>query len=336
MKSNKIGIFAVVAIMIGLTYFLYKSGKIPIIFNQMEDLQFNWLMSAFVSIIFYWVFEAKILKCIVDSMEENLSFWNAFKIAMIGQFFSGVTPFATGGQPAQLLVLNKEKLSIGKSSSALMMKFIFYQGTLIIYCVLLLVFKLSFFLKKSSNLGNFIIIGFIVNIFVIALLLFFSFSKKSNLKTMEKILNCLNRFMLIKNLNEQIERYKKNIMEFHDAIIGLKNNLKLVLQIVIFTLLQLTFYFIVPYFLYRSFGMEGGSLINFIAATAFVLMITSFVPIPGGSGGAEGGFYLIFGMLFLSKYIITALVLWRFMTYYFWILIGGIFTILWGSKFSFE
>ena len=149
-------------------------------------------------------------------------------------------------------------------------------------------------------------------------------------------MNCLNRFMLIKNLNEQIERYKKNIMEFHDAIIGLKNNLKLVLQIVIFTLLQLTFYFIVPYFLYRSFGMEGGSLINFIAATAFVLMITSFVPIPGGSGGAEGGFYLIFGMLFLSKYIITALVLWRFMTYYFWILIGGIFTILWGSKFSFE
>ena len=336
MKNSKIGVFIVIGVLTGFLYFLYKSGKISIILNQIDVLQFKWIFAAFISIVFYWIFEAKILKCIVDSMHENLSFAKAFKVAMIGQFFSGVTPFATGGQPAQLLVLNKEKLSIGKGSSALMMKFIFYQGTLIIYCIMLIMLKLRFFSSESGSVGMLIMSGFFVNIFVIGLLLFLSFAKRSNLKTMKKILFGLNKLKLIKNLSQQIEKYEKTIMEFHDAIMDLKNDFQLVLRIILLTIFQLTFYFIIPYFLYRSFGMNGENLMNFIAATAFVLMITSFIPIPGGSGGAEGGFYLIFGVLFLSKYMITAIVLWRFITYYFWIFLGGILTLSWGNKFSLE
>ena len=93
---------------------------------------------------------------------------------------------------------------------------------------------------------------------------------------------------------------------------------------ILLTFFQLTCYFLVPYCLYRGFGLTNVSIVDIIAATAFVLMVTSFIPLPGGSGGAEGGFYIIFGMFFIGKYIVPAILVWRIITYYMWMVIGGV------------
>jgi len=113
--------------------------------------------------LLYWVFEAKILQNTVFLMKKNYKFKESFKVTLIGQYFNSITPFASGGQPMQLYALIKQGLGAGKSASALMIKFILYQGILTIYSLILIFWKLDFFRRNTSNLFYLIGIGFAVH-----------------------------------------------------------------------------------------------------------------------------------------------------------------------------
>ena len=61
-----------------------------------------------------------------------------------------------------------------------------------------------------------------------------------------------------------------------------------------------------------------------VYAAAYVTMISAFIPLPGGSGGAEGSFYMLFVLFFTSGTIAPAMLLWRFITYYSCIIAGSV------------
>ena len=60
---------------------------------------------------------------LVKSSVPSFKFHNALKTSMVGQFFSAVTPFATGGQPMQVYCMSKYGVEPGKGVSALTQKF---------------------------------------------------------------------------------------------------------------------------------------------------------------------------------------------------------------------
>jgi len=52
-------------------------------------------------------------------------------------------------------------------------------------------------------------------------------------------------------------------------------------------------------------------------------MVSAFVPLPGGSGGAEGSFVLFFAPFFPDD-LLVALLLWRIVTYYLGMVVGAL------------
>ena len=57
------------------------------------------------------------------------------------------------------------------------------------------------------------------------------------------------------------------------------------------TMAQLACLYMVPYFVLRAFGNHDVDFISCLAAGAFIQLLSSAVPLPGGKpGGAEGGF----------------------------------------------
>ena len=57
------------------------------------------------------------------------------------------------------------------------------------------------------------------------------------------------------------------------------------------------------------------------------MMITSFIPLPGGSGGAEGGFFVLFTPFFKDSTLL-GLLLWRSITFFSCLVVGGAVTLL--------
>ena len=83
---------------------------------------------------------------------------------------------------------------------------------------------------------------------------------------------------------------------------------------VIITMLQLAFFYLVPYFLMLAFSKHEVDFFSVMAASAFVQLLSSAVPLPGGTGGAEGGFALFLGHFFGSA-ATAGYLLWRLITF---------------------
>ena len=322
MKNYKFNL--ILGISSGVIFILlivFTNGWMDLI-HQMNNLQIGWLIAAALSMFLYWVFEAKTLQSVIFLIKKDYKFKEAFKVTMTGQYFNSITPFASGGQPMQLYTLTKQELGYGSAGSALMIKFIIYQTILTIYSLTLILWKAPFFKSKMSNLFYLITIGFTVNASVIICLIIFSKHRKLTHKIIMFLSKILTKFKIVKDISKMENRINDNLEKFHDNMEIVKHRKVLMLKAVIYTICQLTIYFSIPYFIYLSFGMRSASLGSMIAGTAFVIMLTAFIPLPGAIGGAEGAFFMFFTLFFLSNNIMAAILLWRLITFYSCIIFG--------------
>jgi len=300
---------------------IFTNGWMDLI-RQMNSLHIQWIIVAAFSMLLYWIFEAKTLQNIIFLITKEYNFKKAFKVTMIGQYFNSITPFASGGQPMQLYALAKQGLGAGSSGSALMIKFIIYQTTLTVYSLIIIFWKASFFQSKMSNLFYLIGIGFIVNASVIIGLVIFSKYRKLTHKIIIILSKVLIKLRLVKNISKLEMNINDNLDQFHDNMEIVKHSKRLLIRPVIYTIFQLTIIFTIPYFIYLSFGMRSAGIGSMIAGTAFVMMLTAFIPLPGAIGGAEGAFYMFFSLFFATNNIMAAILLWRLITFYSCIIFG--------------
>lgn len=322
MKNYKFNfILGITSGIIFILLIVFTHGWVDLV-HQMKNLHVQWIMVAALCMILYWTFEAKSLQSVIFLMKKNYKFKEAFKVTMTGQYFNSITPFASGGQPMQLYALTKQELSAGSAGSALMIKFIIYQTILTMYSLILIFWKSTFFKSKMSNLFYLVGIGFTVNASVIICLIIFSKYRKLTQKLIMFLSKILGKLKLIKNMSKLEMRINDNLDQFHDNMEIVKHSKALMLKAIIYTVFQLTIYFIIPYFIYLSFGMKGASIGSMIAGTAFVMMLTAFIPLPGAVGGAEGAFYMFFTLFFASNNIMAAILLWRLITFYSCIIFG--------------
>ena len=60
--------------------------------------------------VIYLLLEAVNLHRTLKVLGEKVTFWQNIKYAIIGFFFSSITPAASGGQPMQIYYMYKEKI----------------------------------------------------------------------------------------------------------------------------------------------------------------------------------------------------------------------------------
>ena len=325
--KNKIFNIAVVIIslIIFLYFFIYENGL-----NQLAGvfkvLNIWWLIAAIALMLIYWTFEIFIIHELTKLLYAKQKFRKSIKAAMLGQLFGSLTPLQTGAQPAIFYALVDEGIESGSASSILMMKFIVHQTTMTKYSFIIIVLKFSYFQSMISGLFYLCLLGFIFNSGIILIAVMFSINKRFTTGLLLGIFKFLNRRGLVKRWEKSESKIEKSLNDFHTNAVLIAKNYKAVMKVVIINTAQLTVFYIIPYFIYRSFNLHSASPLNMLAAQSLVMMIVSITPLPGGSGGAEGGFTLLFQAFFKGN-ILPAVVLWRIITYYSCILVGALFLI---------
>jgi len=91
-------------------------------------------------------------------------------------------------------------------------------------------------------------------------------------------------------------------------------------------MIYLALNYVMPYFVILALAKTTTSAtpLKSICASAYVLIMGSFVPIPGASGGIEFGYLKFFGNFIEGSLLKASLLIWRTISYYLPMLIGGL------------
>lgn len=311
------------ALLISALILMIMNGEIKNVFEALRVIKPIFLFASLILIIAYWFFEATILHMLLTRVNEKLSFKKSLMITLAGQFFNGITPFASGGQPAQLYMLHKNKVALGKGASVLTKKFIAYQAALVLYGLVVLIFESQFFTDQISNFVYLGAIGFFINFCVIIGLVMMACNYKLTKKIILGISLKLRKKFDYFKVTHKTRKILHQVNIFHQQMMENNQKINVLFFSFILSLLQLTFYFSIPIMIGFGFQLTFVSLFYVIGAAAFVAMVTSFIPLPGAALGAEGSFYIVFQIFFPSNLIVTTLLLWRIITFYLPIAVGG-------------
>lgn len=331
LKKNSIILLIATIVIVG---FVLKDD-----FNDIIDaiLKANLLVLslAFLCQIVALMFEALAYKKVVDSYTDNYSYKSALKMQFITKFFNGITPFSTGGQPMQIYMLKKEGFRFTKATNIIMQNFILYQAALVTYglIALLVNWKWNLF-KEVTLLKNLIALGFLMNTLVMLGLIIISFSSKFNHIIIDKAIAVLAKLKIVKDKEKKQAEWSEKVSDFHQGTTYLKQHKKLCLESYLYNFIYLTLNYAMPYFVIASLlGFDNPvTPVGAICSSAYILIIGSFVPIPGASGGIEYGYLRFFGSFIKGGILKASLLIWRFISYYFLMIVGAIIFNLKGSE----
>lgn len=310
-----------------LSFFVFSHGLTDLM--KIKALNLNWIMIALVCIVIFWMLEAIILFVITRTLYKGKNlFIKSIKFAMIGQFFSAITPFQSGSQPAQLYVMTENGIPAGFAGSILMVKFIIHQTTLTLYSILVLLTNYYFFNTKIKYFLYFCIFGFLLNSLIIVVAILFSVNKKLTNKILFNLLKLLHKIRIVKDIDSSYTKLEEELISFHDSSAYIAKHIGMCISASVLTFLQWTAFYTIPYCIYRSFGFSSANVWTMICAQVFLTLFMSFIPLPGAEGGAEFGFYSIYIIFFKNNTLVPALFVWRIITYYFSIAAGSIFTVI--------
>ena len=76
-------------------------------------------------VIASWLVEALRVKLIAVTLDEKIGFANILRINMVGLFTGNITPFTSGSVPAQVYLLHRLGISLGKATAIVTTRMVF-------------------------------------------------------------------------------------------------------------------------------------------------------------------------------------------------------------------
>ena len=328
MKNTKRNTIILLIICFVVMYFVVKDDFADILDNLILANKWLIMLSVFL-IIGYWVLRAFAFFIVVRQYKGNIKYSKLLHQVLITQFFNGITPFATGGEPMQVYMLKTSGIKVAQATNIVVQEFIMYQIALVIMGFLCLGLNLAFNIcDVSPFLGNLIMIGFVVNIVIGLVCIFVSFSKRFSKFIVNFCLKVGIKLRLIKNVEKTTQLWNEKVEEYNESGTMLKENKGLFFTCVLINFASLFIFYLIPFFVFLSLGHHVG-IMQVIVSSAFILLVGNFVPIPGGSGGIEFAFLEFFKNILpvvdtRSAVLKSALIIWRGITYFLGIIVGGV------------
>ena len=151
-RRNKIVLVLMLLVGIGIFAYSLRNVKLSSLVHDIQTLRWEWLLVALACIIIYLLIEAVIVQLFMSERDDDFTFKDAIRVPLVEQLFNGLTPFSTGGQPAQLIAMMQSGVEAGQASSVLLMKFVIFQSMIVINFLISLVIGTIIGLIVSSIL----------------------------------------------------------------------------------------------------------------------------------------------------------------------------------------
>jgi uncharacterized protein (TIRG00374 family) len=256
--------------------------------------------------------------------------FTSFKVGIIGRYYDNITPLATGGQPFQMYYLSKRDIPVGVASSIPLLRFILGQFAILLIALSLIIFSPLLggtfgnidittitVTKSASYIG--LAVSSIVPCFLLLLTLLPNFGRK----LASRVIKIGNKLKIVKNYDVTFNKVVKHVEEFQTSIRYVSSKIRHIIIIMLLTAIEYIAFLSIPYFICLAFNATGSWEFYFsiLALNITTIFAVALAPTPGTAGAAETVFLFIFRHLFPVG-AFWAMLIWRFLTYYIFIILG--------------
>ena len=310
-------------------WFIFKDQDLNELLNVVTMSNKYYILIGAILMLGVYLMESINVRAVLVSLgEKKFSIIRALKYTSIGAFFSAITPAATGGQPVEIYYMSKDKIKTSNGTMAMLIQLCGFQIStlsLSIICAILQPHLLS------DGIIWFYLLGIIINGFVLSIMLLATFSTKMT----RKLLNLLLKFMKkskIKNYELRKKKLEDELKQYSKSSEYIKQHFGEFIKAIIRVFIQIIIYHSIPYFVYRAFGLNDLSFFDLFAMQAVFYSTVSGIPLPGSIGVSESLFLKLFGPAFGGVLLNGAMLLYRFVSFYLYIIIFAIVVIVTAVK----
>ena len=332
MSSKKKNIFNVgfLVLLLALTFWLvFRDQDLEPIIKILCKVPIHFILIGLVLVICYVCGESVIIKYLLHAVKIKVPLINCIRYSFVGFFFSCITPSATGGQPAQIFYIQRQKINIPTASIILMLVTIEYKFVLVVIGLALALFGQPLIQTFTTEAQFYLYLGLGLNVFCVVFMSFLVFLPNTARYLITKGFLLLQRLHLVKDKNNRMKRLQESMSKYKKASVFLKANKLVIFNTTLITFVQRILLFAVTYVVYRSFGLNEESLLTLVLLQAAISVSVDMLPLPGGMGISERLFLQIFSPLFGSTALtLSGMLLSRGISYYMLVILSGMITII--------
>ena len=308
-----------------LIVFLVLKDNYNEIIGVLKSTNYIYILLGIIVVIIGDLFKSLSITKIIKTEKKDYKFKNGFLLTLQTNFFNGITPFCLGGQPFQIYSLKKhEKIKYSDGTKIIFKDFYSYQMSLVIISsICLLINYLLKIVEFNSSIKLLIVVGYLLNLFIAIFLMYLPYSKTNGKNIIKFISNILYKVKLTNDKDVLETNLNDFVLDFKDNVKNTLKNKMLVIKCILFNLIKVVSFGITTYFCFKSIDLNI-PLLECIVFTIITITMASFIPIPGSSGGIEYGFITLFSMFVVNTKVSAVMLIWRFITYYTLVIVGGI------------
>ena len=260
---------------------------------------------------------------LIRGVQERVRFPTIFRTVAVRLFFNVITPFGVGGQPISVVLLSRDSVPAGKSTTVTVTRFMMLSLITQVGAVVAMVLFRSRLGELRSYRFLFTAAG-VLGVGTIAVIVTSILSPRLLVIVVTRIGKLLARFKLI----EYGVRFKRLVVRetitarksFQDYFTKHRYYLfGAATMCLLLYLCQLLTLRLILYALNLDIDFLSG-----IIASSILLFIVLFMPTPGAVGLGEIVFVIIFGRLVPTYLLGVAVLLWRVFYQYLSAVLGGL------------
>ncbi len=292
----------------------------------------QWIVLCVLGWCGYMLFDSLSLYHFLRCQGYSIPIRSSLFVTIQGMYYANITPGASGGQPMQVYYMKKRGVPIGIGTSALTVKLFAFQFMLaVLGTILWIAYKDYIALQLGGNMWI-LVVGYMYNVIVVAFTVMMATSKRLVRFFVMLVIKAGAKLRLIKNPTATKAKWEDVIDTFHSSVMMItRRPMDLVVQLLLATV-QLLSLMAVTFFIYHAFRLTGASYGQITALGIMLYTSAAYTPLPGASGAQEGVFALYFSQVFPDGIRLMALLLWRFFTYYFTLIVGAIVSVANGFR----
>ncbi|MFA9467016.1 MAG: YbhN family protein [Velocimicrobium sp.] len=326
-RKGILNIVLLMSVFLFTMYYIFEGEDIGELRRYIQKADSRYWLAAVVCVVLFIGGESVVIYYMMHTIKQKIGLGHCFLYSFVGFFFSCITPSASGGQPAQLYYMRKDKIPMPIATLVLMIVTITYKSVLVMIGFAVMMIRPTNIMYYLHPVLAWCYLGLILNVVSVSFMLLIVFHPTMAKSILSVVIKILNKMHLVKQPKRYFDKFEKAMQQYQEVAVYFRTHKLVVWNVLAMTIVQRLLLFYVTYLTLRSFHIDEIGMATIVVLQGMISVAVDMLPLPGGMGMSEKLFLAIFTPI-CGNVTLPAMVVSRGLSFYTQLIISAVLTIV--------